>query len=72
MNKEHHLPTSGFVRLPQILQVFPVSKSTWWSGVREGKYPPSVKLGKRVTAWKAENIHALLNTLSNDRGTHNV
>lgn len=54
------LPATGFVRLPQILAVFPVSKSTWWNGVKSGIYPPSVKLGPRLTAWKVDDIRALI------------
>lgn len=57
---EKVLPDSGFVRLPAILKVFPVSRSTWWSGVSSGKYPSSVKLSERVTAWKVEDIRALI------------
>ena len=55
-----HLPETGYVRLKTILQVFPVSRSTWWEGVRKKRFPQPVKLGPRITAWKAEDIHALL------------
>lgn len=54
------LPETGFVRLTTILQVFPVGRSSWWAGVKSGKYPPSVKIGENTTAWKAEDIRALL------------
>ena len=54
------LPETGFVRLKAILRVFPVSRSTWWEGVRNKRFPQPVKLGPRITAWKAEDIHALL------------
>ena len=54
------LPETGFVRLPVVLKFFPVSKSTWWDGVRSGKYPAGVKLSERVTAWKAEDIRKLI------------
>lgn len=60
MSDAHALPQTGFVRLPQILAVFPVSRSTWWAGVKSGKYPASIKLGPRTTAWKAEDIRALI------------
>lgn len=53
-------PETGFVRLPQILAVFPVGKTTWWEGVRSGKYPKGIKLSERVTAWRAEDILALI------------
>lgn len=54
------LPETGFVRLPVVLQVYPVSKSTWWQGIRRGIYPAGVKLSERVTAWKVEDIRALI------------
>jgi len=55
------VPTTGFLRLPQVLSVIPVSKSTWWSGVRSGRYPqPTRSLGERITAWRAEDIQALI------------
>ncbi len=54
------LPDVGFVRLPQVLAVFPVSRSTWWAGVKAGLYPKPVKLGPRVTAWRVEEVRALL------------
>jgi len=56
------LPETGFLRLPQVLAVFPVSKSTWWAGVRTGRYPAAVKLSARTTAWRAEDIRALIET----------
>ena len=54
------LPSEGFVRLSQILNVIPVSRSSWWQGCKTGKYPKPIKLGPRTTAWYAEDIHALI------------
>jgi prophage regulatory protein len=54
------LPETGFLRLPAVLKVFPVSPSTWWLGVKEGRYPRPVKLGPKMTAWRAEDIRALI------------
>lgn len=54
------LPDTGFVRLPDIIKVFPIGKSTWWAKVKSGEYPQPVKLGPRTTAWKVEDIRALL------------
>ena len=65
------LPTSGLVRLSQIVgdkkrgiwpPIIPVSKSTWWAGVASGRYPASVKLGDRTTCWRAEEIKQLIET----------
>ncbi|MDQ7000887.1 MAG: AlpA family phage regulatory protein [Mariprofundus sp.] len=62
----HELPQIGFVRLKDILAVFPVSKSTWWAGVKSGRYPQPVKLSKRTTAWKAEDIWKLIDDVSGE------
>jgi predicted DNA-binding transcriptional regulator AlpA len=69
-----HLPETGFLRLPQIVgsrklnlpPLIPVGKSTWWAGVRSGRYPQPVKLGARVTAWRVEDIRALIANTSNE------
>lgn len=54
------LPLTGFMRLPQILQLIPISKSAWWQGCREGRFPKPVKLGPKTTAWRVEDIAALI------------
>lgn len=55
------LPIPVYLRLHAVLKVYPVSKSTWWAGVKSGRYPAGVKLSTRVTAWRAEDIAALVN-----------
>lgn len=60
----NQLPETGFVRLPTILKVIPISKSAWWDGIKAGRYPQAVKLGARTTAWRAGDIHALIESLS--------
>jgi prophage regulatory protein len=66
------LPETGYLRLSQIIgrkatntdpglpALVPVSASTLWQWVREGKFPKPVKLGERVTAWKVEEIRIYL------------
>ena len=61
------LPETGFLRVPQILRLFPVSKSCWWQGVRDGKFPKPVKLTERTTAWRVEDIRALLESVGGAR-----
>lgn len=51
------------LRLPQVLQIFPVSKSNWWEGVKRGKYPKGLKISGRMTAWKLSDIQKLIETL---------
>lgn len=54
------LPETGFVRLPQILALIPISRSAWWAGVRQGKFPKAIKLAAKTTVWRAEDIRALI------------
>ena len=54
------LPDTGFVRLPTVLKVFPVSKSTWWAGVKSDLYPKPVKLGPKIVAWRVKDIRELI------------
>ena len=57
------LPETGFVRLNNILAPrgpIPLGKTTWWEGVRVGRYPKPVKLGPRITAWRVEDIRKLI------------
>ena len=60
------LPETGFLRLPQVLQIVPVGKSTWWAGVKDGRYPKGQKLSPRTTAWKVEDIRKLVKDLSSE------
>jgi prophage regulatory protein len=56
-------PSTGYVRIKQILAPngpLPISRSGFWQGVKEGRYPKSRKISARVTVWRAEDIHALL------------
>ncbi len=72
------LPETGFVRLAQIIgnpkaeppkpPIYPVSASTWWAGVRSGRFPKPVKLGPRTTAWRVEDIRALVTASGTGRG----
>jgi predicted DNA-binding transcriptional regulator AlpA len=64
------LPETGYVRLSQIIgkpkadppipPILPLSASTWWAGVKSGRYPRPVKLGPRITVWRVEDIRALI------------
>lgn len=52
----NNIPSTGFLRLPQVLEIFPVSKSTWWAGISKKLYPAGVRLSNRTTAWKVEDM----------------
>lgn len=62
-------PRTGLVRLRSILAPegpIPVSKSTWWQGVKDGRFPKPRKLGKGTTVWRAEDIRALYEGVYDD------
>ena len=65
-NTKPALPETGFVRLREILTIFPVSRSQWWKGVKDGNYPPPYKLGPKLTAWRAEDIRDFLQSFKSE------
>lgn len=75
------IPETGYLRLAQIVgkratksspaipAIIPVSKSTWWAGVRSGRYPkPTRALGARITAWNVADIRALIEDANSNKG----
>jgi len=61
--KAGQLPETGYVRLPQVLSVFPVGKSTFWTMIREGRAPAPVRLSKRCVAWRVSDVRELLESV---------
>ncbi len=74
------LPKTGYLRLPQILgnpkskppipALLPICKSTWWEGIKSGRYPKGVKLGPRITAWRVEDIKRLIDEGTLDKSSN--
>jgi len=66
-NQMHRLPETGFLRINKIIgdkttpAIIPISKSSWWAGVKDGRFPKPVKLGRRTTAWRVSDIMTLIN-----------
>lgn len=54
----------ALLRLPQVLSLFPVGKSTWWAGIKEGRYPRGIRLSERAIGWKASDIYKLIESQS--------
>lgn len=57
------------LRLPQVLEIIPVCKSTWWAGVASGRFPAAIKLGPKTTAWRARDIYDLIDSLEQAGGS---
>jgi predicted DNA-binding transcriptional regulator AlpA len=59
--RPHDAPVlTRLLRLPQVLAVVPVSKSTWYAGVASGRYPKPVKLSRRIAAWREDEIKEVI------------
>lgn len=57
------LPQEGFARLPQVLHVLGIGKTSFWEGVKAGRYPSPVNLGPRTRAWRVEDIRQLISSI---------
>ena len=63
----------GYVRLTQIIgnprakppipAIIPIGRSTWWEGVKSGRFPKPIKLGPRTTVWRVEDIEVLMESI---------
>jgi predicted DNA-binding transcriptional regulator AlpA len=60
------LSPTGLMKLPQVLAVFPVSRSTWYAGIKSGIYPHALKLGQRSSAWSVESIRELIERVATE------
>jgi predicted DNA-binding transcriptional regulator AlpA len=74
LNHLIRLSTNGVTKMNKLLRVrdivrdkksgtfgyLPISKSAWWQGVAEGKYPQPIKLGPKTTCWRESDILALI------------
>lgn len=77
MAREVSLPSAGFLRLSQIIgdakaeppipPIIPVGRSSWWAGVRSGRFPKPIKLGPKTTCWRIEDVRALINQRGGDQ-----
>ena len=61
------LPAIGFVRQSTLLPVLGFSATTLWRRVMQGSFPQPIKLSERVTAWRAEDVHAWMAAQGNSQ-----
>jgi len=50
----------GLLKLEEVLKATCMAESTWWAGVKTGKFPKPVKLGARTSRWKISEINSLI------------
>ncbi len=53
----------NLLRLKEVLALYPISRTSWYDGVKMGLYPQPVRLGKKTVAWRASEIEAAINQL---------
>lgn len=52
--------TDRLLKLPQVLEIIPVSKSTWYKKVKSGEFPPPVSFGGSSRFWRLSDIQGLI------------
>lgn len=58
--EDNDLPMDGFLRLPKVLKLIRISRSSWLEGVKEGRFPQPVRLGPNTVAWRTSDIRAFI------------
>ena len=48
---------------PPIEPIIPISKSTWWEGVKSGRYPKAIKMSANTTVWREDEVRALVDKI---------
>jgi prophage regulatory protein len=61
--QSEQIDPQSLLRLPQVLKLVPIAASSWWLGVRSGRFPKGLKLGPRTTVWRASDILELIDSL---------
>jgi len=57
------LPTEGFVRISQVLSVFPYSRSKLWQMVKDGQFPKPTKISENISAWNVKTLRKKIEEL---------
>ena len=64
------IPEFGFLRLNDVLRIIPVSKTTWYNGIRSGRFPKGIRLSQNIVVWRIEDIKNLVKQLEEEAGVH--
>ncbi|WP_309266493.1 helix-turn-helix transcriptional regulator [Aeromonas salmonicida] len=59
------LPVEGYIRANALAPLLGIAVVTLWRWSATGKIPKPVKLGERVTAWRAEEVRSWMNDRNN-------
>jgi len=59
MNEKIQNGPGRLLRLKEVLKRIPVSHSTWYAGMKTGRFPKPIYLGNRIPVWREEAIERL-------------
>lgn len=72
-----NIPETGFLRVSQIVgnkkttphvpAILPICKTRWYEGIKDGKFPAPVNLGKRTRAWPVKVIRQLVDDIASGK-----
>ncbi|WP_286952853.1 MULTISPECIES: helix-turn-helix transcriptional regulator [Aminobacterium] len=60
------MPEFGFLRLPDVLKIIPVSSATWYNGIREGRFPKGIRITGNTVGWRVQDIKALVRKIEEE------
>ena len=61
-----------YLRLKSVLELIPISRSTWYLWIQRGIAPQPTHLSLRVAAWKAQEIKDLLEDMGKPGWVDNI
>lgn len=61
------IPSEGFIRLPQVLTIFPFSRTSLWRRIKAGKFPKPYKLGPSTNVWDVQELREWRQRLTEER-----
>lgn len=59
---------SGFLRFKGVQTKIPVSRATWYAGIKSGKYPKPIRLSEGVAVWRVSDIDNLCQQIEQQAG----
>jgi len=62
MQSTHYNRT--LLRLKDVLAIYPISRTSFYDGIKLGLYPQPLRLGKKTVAWRAHEIEAAIDALN--------
>jgi prophage regulatory protein len=65
--QEQQEVTLVLMRIPQILEIMPISRATFCSMVKKGEFPKPIKIG-RSSLWTREQVQAYMRQKAKEAG----